>query len=271
MTPSSAPIAARAAAQRGSFLLEALVSVLIVALGILGLIGLQARAIQNVDDAQYRGEAAYVANALLGQMWLYDRTKLIADFDSSAGGPAYTEFKTWVGQRLPGANIPANAPVVTVTQRRDHADADQLAGLHPRDVAGARRARRHARPLLRDRRHRGVESMTMTTTRIPVPPRQRGMGIVEVMVGILIGMIVVAAIYNVFAVAEGYKRTAVGAADAQTTGIYAQFVLRREIAQCRHRAVRRRRRSCDLHGVRTPAGPSRPAFGGHTTFGRFPC
>ena len=106
----------RAARQHGSFLLEALVSVLIVALGILGLIGLQARAIQNVDDAQYRGEAAYVANALLGQMWLYDRTKLIADFDSSAGGPVYTEFKTWVGQRLPGANIPANAPVVTITQ-----------------------------------------------------------------------------------------------------------------------------------------------------------
>ena len=70
----------------------------------------------------------------------------------------------------------------------------------------------------------------MTTTRFPVPSRQRGMGIVEVMVGILIGMIVVAAIYNVFAVAEGYKRTAVGAAEAQTTGVYAQFVLRREIA-----------------------------------------
>jgi type IV pilus assembly protein PilW len=60
--------------------------------------------------------------------------------------------------------------------------------------------------------------------------RQRGMGIVEVMVGILIGMIVVVAIYNVFAVAEGYKRTAVGAADAQTTGLFAQFVLAREIS-----------------------------------------
>lgn len=56
------------------------------------------------------------------------------------------------------------------------------------------------------------------------------MGIVEVMVGILIGMIVVVAIYNVFAVAESYKRTAVGAADAQTTGLYAQFVLAREIS-----------------------------------------
>ena len=58
---------------------------------------------------------------------------------------------------------------------------------------------------------------------------QKGMGIVETMIGILIGMIVVLVIYNVFAVAEGYKRTAVGAADAQSTGLYAQFVLSREI------------------------------------------
>ena len=55
------------------------------------------------------------------------------------------------------------------------------------------------------------------------------MGIVETMVGILIGMIVVLAIYNVFALAEGYKRTTVGVADAQTTGLFAQFVLAREI------------------------------------------
>jgi type IV pilus assembly protein PilV len=113
--PPSRP-ARPASAQRGSFLLEALISVLIVALGVLGLIGLQARAIQNVDDAQYRAEASYMANALLGQMWVHDRTMLIADFDSGGGGAKYTEFKAWVGQRLPGANIPANAPVVTVTQ-----------------------------------------------------------------------------------------------------------------------------------------------------------
>jgi type IV pilus assembly protein PilV len=122
MTPRAKPSAprrswhGRADGQRGSFLLEALISILIVALGILGLIGLQARAIQSVDDAQYRAEAAFVANALLGQMWVYDRTKLLSDFDSTLTGPGYTEFKAWVGQRLPGANIPANFPVVTITQ-----------------------------------------------------------------------------------------------------------------------------------------------------------
>jgi len=105
----------RAPRQRGSFLLEALISVLIVAFGILGLIGLQARAIQNVDDAQYRAEAAYLANAYLGQMWVADRTTLVANFDSAGGGPAYTEFKAWVGQRLPGASIVGNEPFVQIT------------------------------------------------------------------------------------------------------------------------------------------------------------
>lgn len=107
------------ARQRGSFLLEALISVLIVAFGVLGLIGLQARAIQNVDDAQYRAEAAYLASALIGQMWTANQANLVADFDWNGGagvGIPYTEFKTWVGQRLPGASIAANAPVVTVTK-----------------------------------------------------------------------------------------------------------------------------------------------------------
>ena len=105
--------AARRTVQRGSFLLEALIAVLIVAFGILGLIGLQARAIQNVDDAQYRAEASFLANSLLGQMWTYNEKQLQADFQTGGGAP-YVEFKKWVGQRLPGANIPANAPRVTI-------------------------------------------------------------------------------------------------------------------------------------------------------------
>lgn len=101
---------------RGSFLLEALISVLIVAFGVLGLIGLEARAIQNIDDAQYRGEAAHLANAYLGQMWVADSATLAADFASAGVGAPYSEFKAWVGQRLPGAAIAGNEPFVEVTK-----------------------------------------------------------------------------------------------------------------------------------------------------------
>lgn len=66
--------------------------------------------------------------------------------------------------------------------------------------------------------------------RLPFRHRQRGAGIIETMVGILIGMVVLLAVYNVLAFAEGYKRTAVGVSDAQVTGQFAQFVLARELA-----------------------------------------
>ena len=62
------------------------------------------------------------------------------------------------------------------------------------------------------------------------PPRApaRGFGLVETMIGILIGLIVVLVIYNMLAVTEGYKRSAVGSSDAQITGMLTQFVLNRE-------------------------------------------
>jgi len=59
---------------------------------------------------------------------------------------------------------------------------------------------------------------------------QRGVSIIETMVGVLIGMIVVAVVYNVLVMAEGYKRSTIGVADAQITGQLAQFVVGRELA-----------------------------------------
>lgn len=91
---------------RGSFLLEALVAILIVALGVLGCVGLMARSMQDVDDAKFRGEAAYLANSMLGQMWLDDRTlaNLKAKY-GSAGGAGFDEFASLVSQRLPNASL----------------------------------------------------------------------------------------------------------------------------------------------------------------------
>jgi type IV pilus assembly protein PilV len=101
--------------QSGSFMLEALVAILIVALGILGIVGLYARSIQNVDDSKYRGEAALLTNSLVGQMWTDNGTfaTLQANYDSvtPGTGAGYVEFKNVVAQRFPNS-VP---PVVTVT------------------------------------------------------------------------------------------------------------------------------------------------------------
>jgi type IV pilus assembly protein PilV len=104
----------RVAEQRGSFMLEALIAILIVSLGVLGTVGLYARSVQHVDEAKFRGEAALLANTVIGQMWISDShfLALQANFASAGGGPGYTEFATMVGQRLPNA-LPAPTVVVT--------------------------------------------------------------------------------------------------------------------------------------------------------------
>lgn len=102
--------------QAGAFLLEALVGVMIFAFGILGLVGLQAQAIRNTNDLQYRGEAIQIANAAIGRMWTMDRTKLEAFYegDAGTGGDGYVALVE-AAERLPGVKgVDALAPTVVV-------------------------------------------------------------------------------------------------------------------------------------------------------------
>jgi type IV pilus assembly protein PilW len=72
----------------------------------------------------------------------------------------------------------------------------------------------------------------MTTTRIRSvsAPRQRGMSLIELMVGVVIGLIAVLVIYQTFAVAEGVKRQTISAGDAQKTGMIAMYLVGTELA-----------------------------------------
>jgi type IV pilus assembly protein PilV len=120
--------------QSGVVLLEAMVGLLIFAIGIIGLIRLQTEAIAQVSDAKYRASAALLANEVLGQMW-GDRGNLPAYAQLSGGGgtcaatgapSTYAPVTAWlsdVTNTLPGASAamqtiavtgPAN-DIVTVT------------------------------------------------------------------------------------------------------------------------------------------------------------
>jgi len=70
----------------------------------------------------------------------------------------------------------------------------------------------------------------MTTFAHATTPRarQRGVGMLETMVGLLIGFIVILVVYNILSVAEGYRRSTVGASDAQVTGLLTSFVAGRD-------------------------------------------
>lgn len=97
--------------QKGVMLLEAMISILIFSLGILALIGLQARAINSVSDASYRSQAAFFADQIIGQIWI-DRTNM-ANYSLPAGtAPALNAWLARVNNALPGTV--ANPPQISV-------------------------------------------------------------------------------------------------------------------------------------------------------------
>jgi type IV pilus assembly protein PilV len=96
--------------QSGVALLEALVGILIFSIGILALMGLQAQSIRNTVEAKYRNEAAYLANQIIGQMWV-DRDNLAAYDTGGGANPNMTDWRTQVANTLPrvvagGTNSP---------------------------------------------------------------------------------------------------------------------------------------------------------------------
>jgi type IV pilus assembly protein PilV len=96
------------ARQTGSYLLEALIAILIFAFGVLGLIGMLGTSVRVTNDARYRAEAANLANGMIGDMWTTTATNIDADFGSGNVPAAWT---TKIASLLPGGI----APQVTVS------------------------------------------------------------------------------------------------------------------------------------------------------------
>ena len=102
--------------QSGVLLLEALIAMLIFSIGVLSIVALYANAIKLSGDAKYRSDAALLANQLISQMWVGDRTPTVLNTNfagsGGSGGAAYTAWLANVQATLPGAD--ANPPSVTV-------------------------------------------------------------------------------------------------------------------------------------------------------------
>lgn len=111
-------------------MLEALIAFLIFSMGILGVIGLQATAINNTLDAQYRSDAAFLANQIIAQMWVDPLISTnpfgvtVKSLDPAYGcspcTTANTNTQAWVtqiqGGFLPGgAAGTANQPDISIT------------------------------------------------------------------------------------------------------------------------------------------------------------
>lgn len=82
--------------QQGSFLLEALIGVVIFAMGVLTMIALQANAIAVQTDAQYRIEAANLTDQIVGQI------NLNVARDALSGNVSTTDLATFSHQPVGG-------------------------------------------------------------------------------------------------------------------------------------------------------------------------
>jgi len=100
--------------QSGILLLEGLIAILIFSLGILAVVGMQAMAVKQVTDAQYRSQASMLANQLLGKMWVSSRNTATLQNDFNTGGTEYTSWlNNSVATTLPG--VATYPPTVNVS------------------------------------------------------------------------------------------------------------------------------------------------------------
>ena len=60
--------------------------------------------------------------------------------------------------------------------------------------------------------------------------RDAGFGLVEILVGVTIGLIALLIVYQALALSEGYRRTTTAGGDAQSAGMISSFVLASDLA-----------------------------------------
>lgn len=107
------PLAAR---MHGMMLIEALVAILIFSIGVISLVGLQARAIAQTTDAKYRADAAFLANQIIGEVWA--KRPSMATFAYTGTGTSsntsITDWLTAIHSNLPGV-VCSGSPLACTT------------------------------------------------------------------------------------------------------------------------------------------------------------
>ncbi len=79
--------------QAGSFVIEALISVLLFAVGLVAMVMIAAQGTSQIGQAKYRNDASYLAGELIGEMWVsdsapaaYDRSAWLSRVESTLPG-----------------------------------------------------------------------------------------------------------------------------------------------------------------------------------------
>jgi type IV pilus assembly protein PilV len=97
---------------RGTFLLEALVALVVLSLASAGLLGIVAHALRESGNAHWRAEAFDLAASTFARMATEDAALLDARYATSAGAGYRALLAS--ATRLPGVTADTNAPQVTI-------------------------------------------------------------------------------------------------------------------------------------------------------------
>ena len=127
-------------------LLEALVSLAVFSIGVLGLIGLQSAAIKNTDEARQRAAAAFYANQIIGSMWADARANLpayahnVAEPDVTCGSfpaspSANAKVTDWVAAVQKDLNTVPGASLQQITVDPNNLVAVTLCWKNPGETA----------------------------------------------------------------------------------------------------------------------------------------
>ncbi|WP_269533709.1 hypothetical protein [Chitinimonas sp. BJYL2] len=102
--------------QSGVIMLEALIAIVLFSVALIGLMGIQARAVNLSEQAKYRADASFLANQIVGIM-LADQNRASAfDDDSGSTEEKRDEWIAEVEDKLPNGtgSIEVNGTQVTI-------------------------------------------------------------------------------------------------------------------------------------------------------------
>lgn len=102
---------------RGFVMLEALIAAVVFAIGVLGLVSLQASMTQQQTLGKFRGDAIYLADELHGLLWSDLANVTQYTTANCAGYPRCNDWLNKVGRALPAAvpAVAANGATFTIT------------------------------------------------------------------------------------------------------------------------------------------------------------
>ena len=100
--------------QAGVMLIEALVAILLFSVGVVAVMGMQAVSIEQVSQAKYRTDASYLADQIVGKLWV-DQANIPSY--ATAGYSGRTAWDAVVASTLPNGTgtIAVNGSMVTIT------------------------------------------------------------------------------------------------------------------------------------------------------------